>query len=119
MKTKPLPPMPSTTLEHLRPDQICDEPPALFSLGSVVATPAALRLIEQHGASVPKLLNRHQTGDWQELCAEDRNMNWQAAFANERILSVFNIGDADHPAKIYVLTEWDRSVTTVLTPACY
>ena len=79
MKTEPLPPMPSTTLEHLRPDQLCDEPPALFALGNVVATPAALALIQEHGASIPQLLNRHQIGDWRELRQEDRDSNWRAA----------------------------------------
>ena len=64
MKTDPLTPLPSTTLEHLRPDQICDEPPALFSLGHVVATHAALALIQEHGASIQQVLTRHQTGDW-------------------------------------------------------
>ena len=120
MTTKPLPPMPSTTLEHLHPDQICDEPPALFSLGNVVATPAALTLIEEYGASVPRLLNLHQTGmGWSELCDQDRSANWQAAFGGERVLSAFNIGSPDKPAKIWIITEWDRSYTTVLTPACY
>ena len=76
MKTEPLPPMPGTTLDHLRPDQICDEPPALFSLGNVVATPAALALIEKHDASVQQLLNRHQTGDWQELGVASRTIIW-------------------------------------------
>ena len=55
MKTDPLTPLPSTTLEHLRPDQICDEPPALFSLGHVVATHAALALIQEHGASIQQV----------------------------------------------------------------
>ena len=119
MKTKPLPPMLGTTFEHLRPDQICYEPPALFSLGQVVATPAALALIEKHGASVPLLLNRHQTGDWQELCQKDRDANWQAAFGDARVLSAFNIGSADHPVKIWIITEWDRSVTTILRPQDY
>jgi hypothetical protein len=119
MKTEPLPPLPSTKLEHLRPDQICDEPPALFSLGNVVATPAALALIRKHGACIPQLLNRHQTGDWQELCKEDRDSNWRSAFGGERVLSDFNIGSADNPIKIWIITEWDRSYTTVLTPACY
>ena len=119
MKTEPLPPMPSTTFKHLRPDQICDEPPALFALGNVVATPAALALIEKHGASVPQLLNRHQTGDWQELCKEDRDSNWRSAFGGERVLSAFNIGSPDNPIKIWIITEWDRSYTTVLTPVCY
>ena len=120
MKTEPLPPMPSTTLEHLRPDQICDESPALFSLGSVVATPAALALIHGHSASVPQLLNRHQTGDWQEeLCTNDRDTNWQAALGGERVLSAFNIGSADQSVKIWIITEWDRSVTTILRPQDY
>ena len=119
MKTEPLSPMPSTTLEHLRPDQICDEPPALFSLGNVVATPPALALIQKYGASIPQLLNRHQTGDWQELCKEDRDSNWRAAFGGERVLSAFNIGSADQPVKLWIITEWDRSVTTILRPQDY
>jgi len=119
MKTEPLPPMPSTTLEHLRPDQICDEPPALFSLGHVVATPAALALIQERGASVHQLLTRHQTGDWQELCREDRDTNWQAALGDARVLSAFNIGSADQTVMIWIITEWDRSVTTILRPQDY
>ena len=119
MKTEPLPPMPGTKLEHLRSDQICDEPPALFSLGNVVATPAALAMIQEHGASVPQLLNRHQTGDWRELCTADRDANWRAAFGGERVLSAFNIGSADKPIKIWIITERDRSYTTILTPECY
>ena len=124
MTTEPLPPMPGTTLEHLRPDQICDEPPALFSLGHVVATPAALALIEKNGASIPQLLNRHQTGAWQELCKEDREANWQAVFNGNRILSAFNLGRADQPAKIWIISEGHEpvqsySVTTILLPEDY
>ena len=124
MKTETLPPMPSTTLEHLRPDQICDEPPALFSLGHVVATPAALALIEKNGASIPQLLNRHQTGAWQELCKEDREANWQAVFNGNRILSAFNLCRADQPAKIWIISEGHEpvqsySVTTILLPEDY
>lgn len=120
MKTEPLPLMPSTTLEHLRPDQICDEPPALFALGHVVATPAALALIQEHGESVPQLLSNHQTGiGWKFLCVEDRDANWRAAFDGERVLSAFNIGSVDHPVKLWIITEWDRSLTTILRPQDY
>ena len=119
MKIEPLPPMAGTTLDHLRPDQICNEPPALFSLGNVVATLAALALIQEHGASVPQLLNRHQTGDWQELRKEDRDTNWKAAFGDVRVLSAFNIGSADQPVKIWIITEWDRSSTTILRAQDY
>ena len=124
MKTEPLPPLPSITLEHLRPDQICDEPPALFSLGHVVATPAALSLIQEHGASVQQLLTRHQTGDWQELCEQDCDANWQAVFNGDRILSAFNLGSADEPAMIWIISEGHQpvqmySVTTILLPEDY
>ena len=124
MKTEPLPPLPSTTFEHLRPDQICDEPPALFSLGNVVATPSALALIQEHGASVHQLLTRHQTGDWQELCKQDRDANWRAVFNGDRILSAFNLGSTDLPAKIRVISEGHEpvqsySVTTILLPEDY
>ena len=108
----------------LRPDQICIDAPALFSLGHVVATPAALALIQEHGASIHQLLTRHQTGDWQELCERDRDANWHAVFTGERVLSAFNLGSADRPAKIWVISEGHEpvqsySVTTILTPACY
>ena len=111
----------------LRSDQICLEAPALFSLGHVVATPAALALIDEHGASIPQLLNRHQTGDWKELCREDREANWQAVFNGERVLSAFNIAPASMPgreAKIWIISEGHEpvqsyAVTTILTPACY
>lgn len=120
--SEPLPSTSGTEPDLLRPDQIGDEPPTLFSLGNVVATPPALRLIEQHGSSIPQLLNRHQTGDWQELCAEDRNANLQAVVNGDRILSVFNIASSsqtDKPVKIWIITEWDRSVTTILRPQDY
>jgi hypothetical protein len=107
----------------LRADQIDLSAPALFSLGHVVATPAALASIQQHGESVPALLHRHLTGDWQELCEEDRNANWAAVLGGEaRIFSAFNItakGYIGKSVKIWVITEWDRSVTTLLRPEDY
>ena len=107
----------------LRADQINLGPPALFSLGHVVATPAALALIQEHGASVPELLHRHLTGDWQEMCKPDRDANWAAVLEGEaRVFSSFDIapkGHAGKPIKIWVITEWDRSVTTVLRPEDY
>ena len=107
----------------LRADQIDLGPPALFSLGHVVATPAALALIQEHGASVPELLHRHLTGDWQEMCKPDRDANWAAILEGEaRVFSSFDIApksQAGKPIKIWVITEWDRSVTTVLRPEDY
>ena len=54
------------------------------------------------------------------MCAEDRDANWQAALSGEsRIFSSFDIGNEGDPAVVWVITEWDRSVTTVLLPSCY
>ena len=107
----------------LRADQIDLGPPALFSLGHVVATPAALALILEHRASVPEVLHRHLTGDWQEMCKPDRDANWVAVLEGEtRVVSSFDIApknQAGKPVKIWVITEWDRSVTTVLRPEDY
>ena len=117
------PPIAGIEPHTLRADQIDLVPPALFSLGQVVATPAALALIQGHGASVPELLHRHLTGDWQEMCKSDRDANLAAVLEGEtRVFSSFDIapkGHAGKPIKIWVITEWDRSVTTVLRPEDY
>ena len=119
------PPHPIAGIEPhtLRADQIDLGPPALFSLGHVVATPAALALIQEHRASVPELLHRHLTGDWQEMCKPDRDANWVAVLEGEtRVFSSFDIApknQAGKPVKIWVITEWDRSVTTILRQEDY
>ena len=117
------PPIAGIEPHTLRADQIDLGPPALFSLGHVGATPAALALIQEHGASVPELLHRHLTGDWQEMCKSDRDANLAAVLEGEtRVFSSFDIapkGHAGKPIKIWIITEWDRSVTTILCPEDY
>ena len=107
----------------LRADQIDLGAPVLFSPGQVVATSSALALLQEHGVSVPELLHRHLTGDWQEMCKPDRDANWAAVLEGEtRVFSSFDVAPKDHagkPMKIWVITEWDRSVTTVLRPEDY
>lgn len=87
----------------------------LFSLGHTFATPAALRALECAGALPFALLVRHQCGDWGELDAEDRAANDRAVIDGTRILSAYVIGNE----KIYVITEADRSSTTVLLASEY
>ena len=119
----PPPPIAGIEPHTLRADQIDLGPPALFSPGQVVATPAALALLQELGSSVPQLLLRHLTGDWQQMCKPDRDANWAAVIEGEtRVFSSFDIapkGHAGKPIKIWVITEWDRSVTTVLRPEDY
>lgn len=100
---------------------IAIEAPALFDLGAVVATPPALSLIGQYGTSIFQLLQWHQTGwVWNEMDPEDRDANWKAVFDKDaRVLSSFNLGTAEAPAIVWIITEWNREVTTVLLPSCY
>lgn len=60
-------------------------------------------------------LNRHAKGDWGDVCDEDKKANDFALDNKERILSSYTLDDT----KIWIITEWDRSVTTVLFPSEY
>lgn len=94
----------------------------LFSidLGQVVATPGALEALRAADAGLElaqHLLARHASGDWGDLDQEDREANDRAAaLGEERILSAY---DLDGGGRIWIITEWDRSVTTLLLPEEY
>lgn len=85
-------------------------------LGQLVATPAAVAALAAAGVSVFKLLNRHARGDWGDLSAEDLALNDLAAITGQRVLSSYLLRNGQ---KVWVITEWDRSVTTVLLPDDY
>lgn len=87
-----------------------------FPLGQIVATPAALALLEEHQVSPLDLLARHVSGDWGELPAEDAALNNVSLKTDGRLLSSYPIAPN---TKVWVITEWDRSVTTVLRPEDY
>lgn len=87
-----------------------------FQLGQTVATPGAIELMEQHNVSPVVFLDRHVSGDWGDLDPEDKARNDAAlASGEERLFSSYNVGDE----KLWVITEWDRSVTTILLPSDY
>ncbi|EPF70382.1 hypothetical protein [Acinetobacter rudis] len=87
----------------------------LFALGQVVSTPNALELAKRKHIDLLALIHRHQTGDWGDLCEEDRVSNENALVTDSRILSSYQM-DQD---KIWIITEADRSVTTILLPSDY
>lgn len=91
------------------------EPKHLFLLGQVVATPAALELMAVNSVNPSDLLDRHVTGDWGDVSDGDRQMNDEAVKDGDRLHSVYPVG----AEKIWVITERDRSVTTLLTPDDY
>lgn len=86
----------------------------LFKLGSLVATRGVIALNLQD-STIPTLLFRHVTGDWGEICPEDKGINEDALIQGWRIMSVYTVNET----KIWVITEWDRSVTTLLLPEEY
>lgn len=95
---------------------------AKFSLGRVVATPGALKVLEEAGQTAAHFLDLHASGRWGDLCAEDRRSN-EEAIAHEgdpdRQQRVFSAYVTKNDVKVWVITEWDRSVTTLLLPDEY
>jgi hypothetical protein len=88
---------------------------APLPLGRVVATPGALKLLTEARAHPFDYLARHMTGDWGELCAFDRRQNEIALREGYRVLSSYPVGREC----VWIITEADRSVTTILLPEEY
>ena len=89
----------------------------LFPLGQVVATPGALAALEKAGQTAQQFLSRHVGGDWGDLCEEDRKENQLSLERGFRLLSSYHTNAGD--TTLYVITEADRSVTTILLPEEY
>lgn len=88
----------------------------LFPLGEVVATPGALALLERAAVNAYDLLLRHQTGDWGSVPPEDAAANLDAIKTGCRILSSYYLNERE---RIWIITEADRSATTLLLPDEY
>jgi len=82
-----------------------------FSIGQVVATPGALAALQESQDSFWSYLQRHSNGDWGEVNAEDSAENELSLREGFRLLSVYTITSG---IKIWVITERDRSATTIL-----
>ena len=85
-----------------------------IQLGNVNATPGALEALDRY--TVINALARHARGDWGMLGQDDKDANDRAVAAGERILSAYLDPSG---AKFWIITEWDRSYTTVLLPDEY
>ena len=88
----------------------------LFPPGQIVATPGALRLLDETNQSPLKFLSRHLRGDWGDLCQKDKVENELSLKQGFRLMSSYTITDTE---KLWVITEGDRSVTTLLLPEEY
>ncbi len=89
---------------------------AKFSLGRVVATPGALSALEDAQESALGYLRRHESGDWGNVPAEDQEQNEFSLKNGFRLLSSYKLRDE---TKIWIITEADRTVTTILLPTEY
>ena len=87
-----------------------------FSLGQLVVTSGVWDLVMAGRMNPATYLKRHGSGDWGDVCASDKALNDRALEGEDRLVSAYQV---DQDLKIYVITEWDRSVTTVLLPSEY
>lgn len=94
----------------------CPADPRSFELGRLVMTRAVNDLMANGLFDPMALLRRHVTGDWGDLCEEDRSTNQRALLDGERLMSVYQVSDS---LTIWIITEADRSVTTLLLPEDY
>ncbi len=119
------PPIPANDVEKpLVPSELVGTPDkALFHLGQVVATPGALRVLEEIGVAPLSLICRHQCGDWGDLEDQDRWTNNSALINSGRLFSAYDLtrqGTAGPcTERIWIITEADRSSTCVLLPSEY
>jgi len=89
---------------------------AKFTLGKVVATPGALAALERAGQTPAFFLEKHASGDWGEISRADDKANSIALREGGRLVSAYRTILNE---TIWVITEYDRSVTTVLLPEEY
>lgn len=87
-----------------------------FNPGRVVMTPGVMEALEKANQSPLEFLARHLRGDWGDLCEEDRQANEEALTQDLRTLSAYRTAEA---TKIWIITEADRSSTTLLLPEEY
>jgi hypothetical protein len=87
-----------------------------FPFGNLVSTPGALDALAQARETPLPYLARHAKGDWGDLDEEDKARNDSAVKEGSRILSAYTLGDG---VRIWIITEADRSATTILLPDEY
>jgi len=87
----------------------------LFALGKTVATPGALVVMQGVGISPLSLLSRHQRGVWGDMDKDDKEANDSAFNTEARIFSAYKFDTV----LLWVITEADRSSTTILLPEEY
>lgn len=92
------------------------EPISLFATGQIYATPGALEALKASGQTPLEFLARHLVGDWGDLPPEDRQANEDALQLGGRLFSAYWTKGRE---RVWIITESDRSATTLLLPLEY
>jgi hypothetical protein len=87
-----------------------------FALGRLLATPGAIEAMREAGVNLAQLLKRHMHGDYGDLHEDDIRANELALRQGMRILSAYAF---DTGERVWIITEADRSATTILVPEEY
>jgi hypothetical protein len=87
-----------------------------FPLGQTYVTPGAIEALSEAGQGAAEFLYRHQCGDWGDLGEEDKQEN---EFSVGKYLRIFSAYFTSKGVRLWVITEADRSVTTILLPSEY
>ena len=87
-----------------------------FDLGRIAATPGALEALTAAQTAPSELLRRHVSGDWGEVPKEDAGENELSVREGYRVLSSYPLRTG---ARVWVITEADRSSTCLLLPGEY
>jgi hypothetical protein len=87
-----------------------------FALGQTFITPGAEEALQIAGQTATEFLRRHMSGDWGELSDEDVRENEFSLKEGLRLLSAYQTGKGQ---KLWIITEADRSATTILLPSEY
>ena len=89
--------------------------PPKFELGKLYITPGVQEMVAR-GLNAARLLDRHSHGDWGDLSEDDKQLNEEGLKSgDDRLLSHYKT----EQGRVYIITEWDRSVTTILMPEEY
>jgi hypothetical protein len=87
-----------------------------FALGQIVSTSGALQALQKAEQEPSEFLGRHVNGDWGEVPEEDKRENEFFVQHGFRILSAYTTSAGD---RLWIITEADRSATTILLPDEY
>ena len=103
-------------LKFRRKLEILNEKSILLPLGSIFMTIGARESLNNSSQEPIEFLARHQRGDWGDVCKDDANENNFSLKNGFRILSAYKTSDGE---KLWIITEADRSATTILLPSEY